>query len=79
VSLLKTQSITKVSCSNISKVKSDSSMALEKASHVMVGKALNCVDAFLKEISVSGKRQITYAEELGLGNTEHEIIDLNHE
>jgi uncharacterized Fe-S center protein len=54
-------------------------MALEKASHVMVGKALNCVDAFLKEISVSGKRQITYAEELGLGNTEHDIIDLNHE
>ncbi|MBW6513960.1 MAG: DUF362 domain-containing protein [Candidatus Syntrophosphaera sp.] len=52
-------------------------VAIEKASHDLVDKAHNCDDAFLKEISVSGKRQISYAAELGLGSTEYRLIDID--
>jgi len=52
-------------------------VALEAASHDLVDKAHNCGDAFLKEVSVSGKRQIAYAEELGLGKTEYHLVDID--
>ncbi len=52
-------------------------VALEKASHDLVDQAHNCSDAFLKEISVSGKRQIEYAAELKLGNLEYQLIDID--
>jgi uncharacterized Fe-S center protein len=52
-------------------------VALEKASHDLVDKAHNCGDAFLKEISVSGKRQIEYAAELGMGSTAYRLIDID--
>ena len=52
-------------------------VAIEKASHDLVDKAHNCGDAFLKEISVSGKRQIEYAAELGMGSMEYRLIDID--
>ncbi len=52
-------------------------VALEKASHDLVDKAHNCDDAFLKENSVSGKRQIEYAAELKLGSMEYRLIDID--
>lgn len=52
-------------------------VALEQASHDLVDKAHNCSDAFLKEISVSGKRQIEYAAELKLGNPDYILIDID--
>lgn len=52
-------------------------VAIEKASHDLVDKAHNCDDAFLKEISVSGKHQISYAHRLGLGNIQYKLIDLS--
>lgn len=52
-------------------------VALEKASHDLVDKAHKCSDAFLKENSVSGKRQIEYAAELELGSMEYRLIDID--
>lgn len=52
-------------------------VALEKASHDLVDKAHKCSDAFLKEVSVSGKRQIEFAAELRLGNLEYQLIDID--
>ncbi len=52
-------------------------VALEKASHDLVDKAHNCDDSFLRETSVSGKRQISYAAELGLGSLEYELVDID--
>ncbi|MGC9362683.1 MAG: DUF362 domain-containing protein [Candidatus Syntrophosphaera sp.] len=54
-------------------------VALEKASHDLVDEAHNCDDAFLKEISVSGKRQIEYAHELGMGSLDYVLIDFDEE
>jgi uncharacterized Fe-S center protein len=51
-------------------------VAVEAASHDLVDKAHNCSDAFLKEISVSGKRQITYASELKAGNLNYRLIEV---
>lgn len=52
-------------------------VALEKASHDLVDQAHKCDDAFLKEISVSGKRQIEYAAELGLGKADYVLVDID--
>lgn len=52
-------------------------VALEKASHDLVDKAHNCDDAFLKENSVSGKRQIEYAAELGMGSVQYQLVDID--
>ena len=52
-------------------------VALEKASHDLVDQAHNCSDAFLKEISVSGKRQIEYAAELKLGSLDYLLVDID--
>jgi len=51
-------------------------VAIEKASHDLVDKAHNCDDAFLKENSISGKRQITYANELGLGKMKYRLVEV---
>lgn len=52
-------------------------VAIEKASHDLVDKAHKCDDAFLKQNSVSGKRQIEYAGELGMGNVRYRLIDID--
>ena len=52
-------------------------VALENASHDLVDKANNSDDTFLKVNYVSGKRQITYGEEIGLGNSKYILIDLD--
>ncbi|OFY36960.1 MAG: hypothetical protein A2W91_00040 [Bacteroidetes bacterium GWF2_38_335] len=52
-------------------------VAVEKASHDLVDKAHKCKDTFLKENSVSGKRQIEYAYKLGLGNKKYVLVDLD--
>lgn len=52
-------------------------VAIEKASHDLVDKAHNCDDAFLKESSVSGKRQISYAHELRLGKLRYRLVEVN--
>ncbi|GAB1366198.1 DUF362 domain-containing protein [Candidatus Cloacimonadaceae bacterium] len=51
-------------------------VAVEAASHDLVDRAHNCKDAFLKEISVSGKRQISYAHELGMGNLNYRLVEV---
>ena len=51
-------------------------VAIEKASHDLVDKAHNCDDTFLKVNFTSGKNQIEYAFELGLGNRKYEIIEI---
>lgn len=51
-------------------------VAVEAASHDLVDKAHNCKDAFLKEISVSGKRQISYAHELGMGKLSYRLVEV---
>lgn len=52
-------------------------VAVEAASHDLVDKAHNCSDAFLKEISVSGKHQIDYAHSLGMGNMRYRLVDID--
>jgi len=52
-------------------------VALEKASHDLVDKAHQCGDAFLKENSVSGKNQIYYAHQLGMGDTTYVIVNID--
>lgn len=52
-------------------------VAIEAASHDMVDKAHKCEDAFLKETSVSGKHQIRYAQQLGMGNMGYKMIDID--
>lgn len=51
-------------------------VAVEAASHDLVDRAHNCKDAFLKEISVSGKRQISYAHELEMGNLNYRLVEV---
>ncbi len=52
-------------------------IALENASHDLVDKEYGSDDTFLKVNYVSGKRQITYGEEIGLGNSKYNLIDLD--
>lgn len=52
-------------------------VAIEAASHDMVDKAHKCEDAFLKENSLSGKHQINYAHQLGMGNIGYKIVDID--
>ncbi len=52
-------------------------VAIEAAAHDMVDKAHNCDDAFLKANSVSGKHQIEYAEQLGMGNSNYKLINID--
>jgi len=52
-------------------------VAIEAAAHDLVDKAHKCDDAFMKVNSVSGKRQIEYAEQLGMGSSEYKLIDID--
>ncbi len=52
-------------------------VAIEKAAHDLVDQAHQCDDAFMKVNSVSGKYQIEYAHELGMGNIKYKLIDID--
>jgi len=52
-------------------------VAIEVAAHDLVDKAHQCDDAFLKVNSVSGKHQIDYAEQLGMGTKKYKLIDID--
>ena len=52
-------------------------VAIEAAAHDLVDKAHQCDDAFLKVNSVSGKHQIDYAEQLGMGTKKYKLIDID--
>jgi len=54
-------------------------VAIETAAHDLVDKAHQCDDAFLKVNSVSGKHQINYAEQLGMGTKKYKLIDIDKE
>jgi uncharacterized Fe-S center protein len=53
-------------------------VAIEAAAHDLVDKAHQCDDAFLKVNSVSGKHQIDYAEQLGMGTKKYKLIDIDN-
>ncbi|MDD3803963.1 MAG: DUF362 domain-containing protein [bacterium] len=52
-------------------------VAIEKASHDLVDKEHMCEDAFLKENSVSGKKQIEFALDRKMGNVNYKIINID--
>ena len=52
-------------------------VAIEAAAHDLVDKAHQCDDAFLKENSLSGKHQIDYAEQLGMGTKKYRLITID--
>lgn len=52
-------------------------LAIEKACSDLVNKAHGTPDAFLKESGASGLHQLKYAEKIGLGNSEYELINLD--
>jgi len=52
-------------------------VAIEAAAHDLVDKAHQCDDAFLKVNLVSGKHQIDYAEQLGMGTKKYKLIDID--
>ncbi|HOY37772.1 MAG TPA: DUF362 domain-containing protein [Bacteroidales bacterium] len=52
-------------------------VAIEAAAHDLVDKAHNCDDAFLKANSVSGKHQIDYAEQLGMGTKNYKLVNID--
>jgi len=52
-------------------------VAIEAAAHDLVDQAHQCDDAFLKANSVSGKRQIEYAAELGLGTKNYKLVNID--
>jgi uncharacterized protein len=52
-------------------------VAIEAAAHDLVDKADGSKDAFLKANSVSGKYQIDYAAQLGMGNKKYKLIDID--
>ncbi|MCL2131297.1 MAG: DUF362 domain-containing protein [Lentimicrobiaceae bacterium] len=52
-------------------------VAIEAAAHDLVDEAHSCDDAFLKENSLSGKHQIDYAEQLGMGTKKYRLINID--
>lgn len=62
---------------NIAILVSRDIVAIEAAAHDLVDKATNSNDAFLKVNSVSGKHQIDYAEQLGMGKKAYRLIDID--
>lgn len=62
---------------NIGILVSTDIVAIEAAAHDLVDKAHQCGDAFLKANSVSGKHQINYAYQLGMGNIKYILIDID--
>lgn len=54
-------------------------VAIEAASYDLVNQAHRHSDAFLKESRVSGRHQIDYAESLGMGTKDYQLIDIDTE
>ena len=52
-------------------------VAIEAVAHDLVDQAHQCDDAFLKVNSVSGKHQIDYAEQMGMGTKKYKLIDID--
>lgn len=52
-------------------------VAIEAAAHDLVDQAHQCDDAFMSVNSVSGKHQIDYAEQMGLGIKKYKLIDID--
>ncbi len=52
-------------------------VAIEKASHDLVDQKCNCDDAFVKVGNPSGKYQISYAEQMNMGNSNYILIDID--
>jgi len=62
---------------NIGIVASTDIVAVEQASLDLVNKACGCKDAFEEKAHLSGNKQIEYAEELGMGSSEYELVDID--
>lgn len=62
---------------NIGILASTDIVAIEKASHDLVVKIHGCKDPFLEAVKTSGLRQIDYAYELGMGNKNYKLINLD--
>lgn len=62
---------------NIGILASTDIVAIEKASHDLVAKIHGCKDPFLEAVKTSGLRQIDYAYELGMGNKNYKLINLD--
>lgn len=62
---------------NIGILVSTDIVAIEAAAHDLVDKADGSDDAFLKANSVSGKHQIEYAEQLGMGTRNYKLINID--
>jgi len=62
---------------NIGILASTDIVAIEASAHDLVDKAHHCNDAFLKVNSVSGKRQIEYAYQLGMGNMKYKLVNID--
>lgn len=62
---------------NIGILASTDIVAIEKASHDLVAKIHGCKDPFLEAVKTSGLRQIDYACELGIGNKNYKLINLD--
>ncbi|MBW6516274.1 MAG: DUF362 domain-containing protein [Candidatus Cloacimonetes bacterium] len=54
-------------------------VAIEAASHDLIDQEHDCEDTFLQVNAVSGKHQIRYAHELGLGNMNYRLVDIDEE
>lgn len=52
-------------------------VAIEQASIDLIDTAHNCEDTFLQESRVSGNHQINYAAQIGMGNRNYELIDID--
>lgn len=62
---------------NIGILASTDIVAIEKASHDLVAKIHGCKDPFLEAVKTSGLRQIEYAFEVGMGNKNYRLINLD--
>lgn len=62
---------------NIGILASTDIVAIEKASHDLVAKNHGCKDPFLEAVKTSGLRQIEYAHELGMGNKNYRLINID--
>ncbi len=52
-------------------------VAIDNASYDLIDKEHKCEDTFQKHVSVSGRKHINYAQKIGLGNMEYELIELD--
>lgn len=62
---------------NIGILVSTDIVAIEAAAHDLVDKADGSDDAFLKANSISGKHQIEYAEQLGMGTRKYKLVNID--